>query len=152
MLKLQHHLNYSNKLWQLILFPRCLCVPFYHNLVFIFIWLPIADGSDCLFLKRWGFENSKPFAASYSTYHQAGQFNNILWNHKKNYVQLTFRVWLKRIQTRKYELLLGLPPCKRLFWLIYSVGSNESFTCVIWPIFPCKISFETSVVKFQDLI
>lgn len=69
----------------------------------------------------------------------------------KSYVQITFRVWLKHIQTRKYELLLGLPPCKRLFWLIYSVDSNESFTCVTWPVFACRMSFETSVVKCQDL-
>lgn len=69
----------------------------------------------------------------------------------KNYVRIMFRVWLKHIQTRKYELLLGLPPCKRLFWLIYSVDSNESFTCVTWPVFACTMSFETSVVKFQDL-
>lgn len=74
-------------------------------------------------------------------------------SHKKNQpgIQLTFRAWLKCIQMRKYELLLGLPPCECLFWLIYSADSNESFICVTWSVFACKMSFETSVVGLQNL-
>lgn len=68
----------------------------------------------------------------------------------KSYVQIAFRVWLKHIQTRKYELLLGLAPCKRLFQLICSLDHYESFTRVTWPVFVCKMSLETSGVERQD--